>query len=137
MLSDNMQKWLDALRSGKYAQAKNQLYDGNGFCCLGIADKVCFNAYFEPGTYGGYFDDEDQSSSLSAHRARKLGLLKSVSQTEVDFVLSKYVEVESLDDSATLNRQDVLMRLNDEGYSFEEIADAIETLKWDKVTTND
>lgn len=29
-------KWLKALRSGKYKQAKGQLKDGNKFCCLGV-----------------------------------------------------------------------------------------------------
>lgn len=30
------QKWVEALRSGKYAQANGALYDGNGYCCLGV-----------------------------------------------------------------------------------------------------
>jgi hypothetical protein len=30
-------KWLEALRSGRYAQGRKQLKDGVGFCCLGVA----------------------------------------------------------------------------------------------------
>ena len=30
------QKWIDALRSGKYQQARSQLRSGEGFCCLGV-----------------------------------------------------------------------------------------------------
>jgi hypothetical protein len=30
------QKWVDALRSGKYQQTQNRLHDENGFCCLGV-----------------------------------------------------------------------------------------------------
>lgn len=30
------QKWLEALRSGEYKQTKENLRDGNGFCCLGV-----------------------------------------------------------------------------------------------------
>lgn len=30
-------KWLNALRSGKYAQTKETLADTDGFCCLGVA----------------------------------------------------------------------------------------------------
>lgn len=30
-------KWLEALESGEYAQSKEALCDGNGFCCLGVA----------------------------------------------------------------------------------------------------
>lgn len=30
------QKWIDALRSGKYQQIKGALKSENGFCCLGV-----------------------------------------------------------------------------------------------------
>jgi hypothetical protein len=30
------QKWLNALRSGKYQQTQRRLHDENGFCCLGV-----------------------------------------------------------------------------------------------------
>jgi hypothetical protein len=33
-------KWIAALRSGKYTQAKNCLNDGTGMCCLGVACDV-------------------------------------------------------------------------------------------------
>lgn len=29
-------KWLKELRSGKHKQARNKLYDGKGYCCLGV-----------------------------------------------------------------------------------------------------
>jgi hypothetical protein len=32
--------WVEALRSGKYQQAKGQLAAGGGFCCLGVACEV-------------------------------------------------------------------------------------------------
>lgn len=38
-------KWVEALRSGKYEQTKGHLYDGKGYCCLGVA---CVVAGFEP-----------------------------------------------------------------------------------------
>lgn len=34
-------KWIAALRSGDYKQCKMNLYDGVGFCCIGVAGKVC------------------------------------------------------------------------------------------------
>ncbi len=34
------EKWLPALRSGKYEQCRNKLHDGSGFCCLGVAADV-------------------------------------------------------------------------------------------------
>ena len=36
MKKDVMQKWVKALRSGKYKQATEQLKDGNSYCCLGV-----------------------------------------------------------------------------------------------------
>lgn len=38
--TEHTQKWLDALRSGKYAQTRGTLTDGNGYCCLGVAGNV-------------------------------------------------------------------------------------------------
>lgn len=35
-------KWLTALESGRYKQVKSNLYDGEGYCCLGVAGR-CLN----------------------------------------------------------------------------------------------
>jgi len=39
-LNPNAQKWVDALRSGKYKQGRYQLNDGTGLCCLGVGCEV-------------------------------------------------------------------------------------------------
>lgn len=36
----DIQKWIDALRSGKYRQTIGGLQDEDGYCCLGVACKV-------------------------------------------------------------------------------------------------
>jgi hypothetical protein len=36
-LNPNAQKWVDALRSRKYQQARRTLRNGDSFCCLGVA----------------------------------------------------------------------------------------------------
>lgn len=33
-------KWLKALRSGRYKQTRQKLYDGKGYCCLGVLCRV-------------------------------------------------------------------------------------------------
>lgn len=33
--------WVDALRSGKYAQDREYLKTDKGYCCLGVLAKVC------------------------------------------------------------------------------------------------
>jgi hypothetical protein len=35
-----IRKWVKALRSGKYAQGRIRLQDGENFCCLGVACKI-------------------------------------------------------------------------------------------------
>ena len=43
MNSQIKQKWIDALRSGKYTQAQSKLYSGHGFCCLGVLCDIYAN----------------------------------------------------------------------------------------------
>jgi O-succinylbenzoate synthase len=37
------EKWVAALRSGKYKQTEGHLYDldNDGFCCIGVAANIC------------------------------------------------------------------------------------------------
>lgn len=43
MTKEQKAKWIAALKSGKYKQARNQLHDPitGGNCCLGVAIRVC------------------------------------------------------------------------------------------------
>lgn len=35
------QKWIEALKSGKYGQTLGRLHDGgNGYCCLGVLEAI-------------------------------------------------------------------------------------------------
>jgi hypothetical protein len=58
MNSDIKQRWIDALRSGKYAQDRGQLRTPHGYCCLGV---LC-DLYDPYGwtTSNGYAYDEEQ-----------------------------------------------------------------------------
>src|ERR1035437_1012294 len=40
MGNENVQSYLEALRSGRYEQAQGSLREGNRFCCLGVACDV-------------------------------------------------------------------------------------------------
>ena len=40
MVNSNAIKWAEALESGEFNQAKSQLRDSNGYCCLGVACEV-------------------------------------------------------------------------------------------------
>lgn len=37
---ENLKKWTDALRSGKYTQGKRSLCTPQGYCCLGVLCEV-------------------------------------------------------------------------------------------------
>lgn len=58
---ENMKKWIDALRSGEYSQARGQLKDGDSYCCLGVLAVVAGKEFVkEPKGYAGgmegYYD---------------------------------------------------------------------------------
>lgn len=99
----NRKKWVKALRSGKYRQAKNNLVDSGGYCCLGVLAKV-----------RGVSDKRlagQNCLALFPHLMRAVGLRDN----EGGFELVDGCETE------------YLSNLNDSGVSFAEIADIIES----------
>jgi hypothetical protein len=98
-MNANAKKWIEALRSGKYEQAKDQLKKGDKFCCLGVACDIS-----KLGEWSGneYMDNE---KSLPGMVTDWLGLTSGMG----------------------IFYNGCLSELNDEGYSFEKIADIIES----------
>ena len=45
MQPETKQKWLDALRSGKYKQTRDCLKNNDGYCCLGV---LCYVVGLKP-----------------------------------------------------------------------------------------
>lgn len=68
MLTDLQRKWLDALKSGDYKQAKGSLRTSSGYCCLGVACDIV-----DPDGWNGD-KHTGQKSYLPEHVARKLGM---------------------------------------------------------------
>lgn len=58
-----LKRWLDALRSGKYAQTRGHLRDKNGFCCLGVLCDVSGVGVWREG-YRGEFNLDGGTTSL-------------------------------------------------------------------------
>lgn len=103
-MNDLAIKWTDALRSGKYAQAKQRLRTFDGYCCMGVLCNLVSNKwnqdtdkFFWPGIDNGYY----------------LGM-------PPEYVLREV----GLDDDQARE----LVTMNDTGSSFEEIANKIEEL---------
>lgn len=97
-MNDAAKKWVAALRSGNYSQCAGKLTNGEGYCCLGVAEKVLNPA----GDWG-------HKVHLTEATRIKLGL-------------------QSLDGGFDVSGwHNFLTTLNDRGDSFSEIADIIES----------
>lgn len=99
-------KWIAALRSGQYHQGTGSLYDdfSDSYCCLGVAGVVC-------GMTKDELKDRVFVGPNEPDYARPNELFPSI------------LIHPSLEDDLSL----VLSRMNDDGKSFSEIADYIET----------
>lgn len=100
-LNPNAQKWVDALRSGKYTQVKGRLKWGAKRCCLGVACDVAgpdLKLTWKGKTFDG-------------------------SENVLPFSVQDWLGVD--EENPALNGT-TLAKLNDEGMPFEEIADLIE-----------
>lgn len=92
-------KWIKALRSGKYKQGKEDLHDSvhNTFCCLGV---LCDIGYAQPHHNGDAYIENDPDLTENCYLETKDGYIPSLGTD--------------------------LAKLNDNGTTFEEIADIIE-----------
>lgn len=97
---ENIRKWVKALRSGKYQQIRGRLYDGTGYCCLGVACDV-LGLKPKMGTCG--YEFAGRSGILEDGPRRALGLRDTMGE---------------FDESA-------LTEMNDDGKDFREIAKVI------------
>jgi hypothetical protein len=100
-------KWVEALRSGKYAQGTGRLRDGDSFCCLGVLCDLSDSSKWDG------FRTYDGATALPPFRlARDVGIPGG-----------ECIVTECRDrrgESVTL------AELNDHGFSYAQIADVIE-----------
>lgn len=102
-LNENAKKWVEALRSGKFHQTKECLYDDRGYCCLGVACHIMYE--------GDDSKYEGSDGELPDEVRDWLGL---------DGNLGEYHDGEEFYcDLVTLN--------DDRNYTFAQIADVIES----------
>ena len=115
--AENRRKWVEALRSGDYQQGRRSLRPTNDtYCCLGVACDVLSNENqgWEANQGEFWFYRSDGSlvaRELPSEVRDMLGLQTAVgNMTKLDWRLGKS-----------------LASMNDEGSTFEEIADIIES----------
>ena len=107
-------EWLTALRSGEYKQTSGSLYNiqDQGYCCIGVAARIKYPLHYlknKNNKYAGVL----QGNKKSIHSDTKYKLSKIPQELQG-----------SVDESQLVQQ---LVDLNDdEGYSFEEIAEWIE-----------
>lgn len=117
MRKGDAEKWLAALRSGEYKQAKRTLYDleDGGYCCLGVLQH-CLTGDVQRDSMG------NPKSVPTFVWLREMGIEFSTSYGEPDVVpaikITKVGTGEVLVESAAA--------INDLGVSFLQIADALE-----------
>lgn len=103
MLTENQRKWVDALRSGKYKQCRLSLrnHQTNSYCCLGVLNQVAQDNGVQDAWDAGVV-------TASVASSRWVGLYET---------------------GATYGEQKwhSLLSHNDDGMSFSEIADIIES----------
>lgn len=103
MNKDIADKWVEALRSGKYKQGRGLLKGEVGFCCLGVLCDI---------------------SNLSTSERDDMNL--NTYCGKVNTLPSTVMKWAGININRTTYRLDSLARLNDEGESFDEIANLIE-----------
>lgn len=101
-------KWIEALRSGKYEQAQGALQCDGGFCCLGVLSDL----------YAKEHSIEWTDSVTHPNNKRLL--------EESALLPNKVKEWAGLNLWNPIVNREKLSSLNDEGMSFKEIADLIE-----------
>ena len=122
------QKWIDALRSGKYEQGSEKLRSVSGYCCLGVLCDLYAQehnvewefrgrggTYLQPQDYW-YFDD--QSEFLPKIVMNWAGLKTHNPSVRVD------IEDNFDDDNSFYT--DEIANVNDSGYTFMDLSKIIE-----------
>lgn len=116
-------KWLEALRSGEYAQCDGGLSEDGAFCCLGVLCELALKEGIVNRTVTDNGDTlYDEEGAFLPEAVREWSGLKHLSPHVVR------VDKE-------LGRDTSLVCMNDEGTSFADIADVIEAQDddWDGV----
>lgn len=122
------QKWIDALRSGKYEQGSEKLRSVSGYCCLGVLCDLYaqeHNVEWEFRGRGGtylqpqdYWYFEEESEFLPESVMEWAGLKTNNPRVRVD--------VEDNEDEDEWFYQDEIAIVNDSGYTFNDLSKIIE-----------
>lgn len=129
-------KWLEALRSGKYRQATEQLRKGDAYCCLGVLCDLYAKEHPEAGftaddahryVFKSAGDDNYVFSSPGDRDSEDLPTYSVMVWAGIDNWNIPQDLAPEMSDNYRLPAGSVsLPAINDDGNSFEVIADVIE-----------
>jgi hypothetical protein len=114
-----LDKWLAALRSGEYEQTKGALRRDNSFCCLGVLCDVISPDGWQKN------NDKDVGSSSYCYNFDEVNRNSAVIPRTPGVKLGLYELDEDAADACRIS--DMAMDMNDEGKTFPEIADYLES----------
>ena len=117
-MNDFAKAWVTALRSGEYPQALGRLRSDDAYCCLGVACELFRQMYGE----GEWEDDTDIGAShFSIGIAIEEGILPDRVRDALGLADSEGGYYDNGDGISSL------IKLNDDGTTFAEIAGIIES----------
>lgn len=137
---EQKEQWLTALRSGKYQQTNGNLHDNNGYCCLGVlCDILPDVVQLDKGVTDVWlfkYKQDISNAVLPATlakdlEAQSLGFKVDMFLDAVKHIIIYHDDVwteEAYEDSFQIYGTQIytIAELNDEGYSFDCIADLVE-----------
>jgi hypothetical protein len=125
MKKDIADKWVAALRSGKYRQATGALHDNGGYCCLGVLCDISGAGMWVNDLYQIGDGNTDEFTGLS-YLPEALRIQTGMRSDNGSF------RVRPDNDPLGHGFLTSLANLNDDGKSFAEIANVIER-EWENL----
>lgn len=110
-------KWVEALRSGNYTQGHNYLRSKQGFCCLGVAEDIAGATWVK---------QNDTVCSYEARHGSAHG--RSICYLTAAVALTFEIARDPILPWLPINCElpPTLSSLNDDGFTFDQIADCIQ-----------
>ena len=122
------QKWVDALRSGKYDQGSEKLRSHQGYCCLGVLCDLYSQELNQEWEFRGAFEEENTQPTDNWYFDNASEFLPESVREWAGFSLPSpqvRVDVTENDDEDDWFYDDIA-NLNDTGYTFNDLAKIIQ-----------
>ncbi len=117
MNADVKKKWIKALLSGDYKQARGSLQNRDGFCCLGVLCDIS-----KKGTWA-------RDPGSTTRREERYTCASSESTTVLPRDVIEWADLPNSNPNAGIadaQGRDLITTFNDEGSTFEELAEIID-----------